>query len=531
MFKNYFTLNRHTIECNELLAGYSLITCFTQERDKLILHFENEKEAYFVEISTDHQTPYFLVKNRFNRAKKNTLSFFYDFLPSKLKSISIAVFDRIIKFDLESSTVYFMIRGKETNVILIKDEAKLFSFKKMKNESELLQELVNLKYSSHFQIPDFLSEKTEPFDSILFSQYPYFGKEIKAEYQRRMTLCENNDGKNVLLEILSEIKSAKPLISYDDESNKYKLSFTSNFSIQNEYRSFANLNEALHYLLINQNKMSDLEHHKKSEKTLEDKLSKLERKRDALKERIRKGCKEEYYKQLGNLLLMQVNEFKRGTTEITVENTYDSNRPIKIDLIPRFNLRENIEFYFEKAKSERKEFDKSKILLTETLANIEKVNSDHEKQKEMMNKPKHQDFDKQKISKNLSEGKKFRQFILYDKYLLYVGKNSKNNDELTTEFAKQNDFWFHARSVSGSHVVLRSGKSAEDIQKNVLEKAAAIAAFYSKAKTSRLVPVSYTQKKYVVKRKGMPAGTVMLIKEKVLLVKPEIPKECMPITE
>ena len=126
---------------------------------------------------------------------------------------------------------------------------------------------------------------------------------------------------------------------------------------------------------------------------------------------------------------------------------------------------------------------------------------------------------------------KFRQFILYDKYLIFVGKNSKNNDELTTSFAKQNDYWFHARSVSGSHVVLRYDKSHGEIQKILLEKTASLAAFYSKAKTSGLVPVSYTQKKYVIKRKGMEPGKVYLLKEKVLIVKPEIPKECKLVTE
>ena len=64
----------------------------------------------------------------------------------------------------------------------------------------------------------------------------------------------------------------------------------------------------------------------------------------------------------------------------------------------------------------------------------------------------------------------------------------------------------------------------------MLKKAASIAAFHSKAKTAGIVPVAYTFKKYVVKKKGDPAGTVRLLREEVLLVRPEIPAGCEYIT-
>ena len=64
---------------------------------------------------------------------------------------------------------------------------------------------------------------------------------------------------------------------------------------------------------------------------------------------------------------------------------------------------------------------------------------------------------------------KFKHYIIEGKYNVYVGKNSKNNDLLTTRFAKQNDYWFHARSVSGSHVVLRVENLKEAVPKNILK--------------------------------------------------------------
>lgn len=91
--------------------------------------------------------------------------------------------------------------------------------------------------------------------------------------------------------------------------------------------------------------------------------------------------------------------------------------------------------------------------------------------------------------------------MIEGKYDLYVGKDSKNNDLLTTKFAKQNDYWLHARGASGSHAVLRIHNTKEPVPKSVLKKSASIAAFHSKAKTAGIVPVAFTFKKYVVKKK------------------------------
>lgn len=97
------------------------------------------------------------------------------------------------------------------------------------------------------------------------------------------------------------------------------------------------------------------------------------------------------------------------------------------------------------------------------------------------------------------------------------------------KFAKQNDYWFHARSVAGSHVVLRIDNPKETVPKSILKNVASLAAYHSKAKTAGVVPVSYTFKKYVVKKKGMETGKVALLREAVLLVKPEIPDNCVYI--
>ncbi|PKL87114.1 MAG: hypothetical protein CVV23_17000, partial [Ignavibacteriae bacterium HGW-Ignavibacteriae-2] len=134
---------------------------------------------------------------------------------------------------------------------------------------------------------------------------------------------------------------------------------------------------------------------------------------------------------------------------------------------------------------------------------------------------------KKKVEDKIS----YREYVLDNKYRVFVGRDSKSNDLLTVKYAKQNDYWFHARGLPGSHVVLRVDNPKEGIPKNILNNVASIAAFYSKAKTAKIAPVAYTLRKFVRKNKNMNPGQVLLSKESVLLVKPEIPNNAVEIEE
>jgi len=118
---------------------------------------------------------------------------------------------------------------------------------------------------------------------------------------------------------------------------------------------------------------------------------------------------------------------------------------------------------------------------------------------------------------------KYRQFDLGEGFILYVGKNAANNDELTMHFAKPNDIWMHARGSSGSHAVLRINKDQRP-PKQILQKAASITAYYSGAKKAKWTPVAYTYKKYVHKPKGANPGSVVISREEVIMAEPKLPE-------
>jgi predicted ribosome quality control (RQC) complex YloA/Tae2 family protein len=101
-----------------------------------------------------------------------------------------------------------------------------------------------------------------------------------------------------------------------------------------------------------------------------------------------------------------------------------------------------------------------------------------------------------------------------------VGRGARANDELTLHHASPRDIWLHARHVGGAHVVLRWNEVEANPPMRDLMEAASLAAFHSKARTSRTVPVDYTRRKYVFKRRKSPPGQVMIERAKTVFVEP-----------
>ena len=98
-------------------------------------------------------------------------------------------------------------------------------------------------------------------------------------------------------------------------------------------------------------------------------------------------------------------------------------------------------------------------------------------------------------------------YISSDGYHMYVGKNNYQNDELTFKFASGEDWWFHAKGIPGSHVVVKT--NGDELPDRTFEEAAKLAAYYSKNRTSEKVEIDYIQKKHVKKPGGAKPGFVV----------------------
>ena len=113
------------------------------------------------------------------------------------------------------------------------------------------------------------------------------------------------------------------------------------------------------------------------------------------------------------------------------------------------------------------------------------------------------------------------QYELVGGWTLLVGGTDADNDYLSTQIAKSNDWWFHADGVPGSHVILRARADAEP-GRDTLRQAAAVAAYHSKARNAGTTGVHCTRARYVKKPRGVKTGTVQVAQGSTLRVRPDV---------
>ena len=113
-------------------------------------------------------------------------------------------------------------------------------------------------------------------------------------------------------------------------------------------------------------------------------------------------------------------------------------------------------------------------------------------------------------------------YISQDGFHIYVGKNNYQNDALTSKFATGNDWWFHAKGIPGSHVVVRT--NGEELPDTTFEDAARLAAYYSKGREQEKVEIDYIQKKHVKKPGGAKPGFVVYYTNYSMMIDSNISK-------
>jgi len=532
MYKSYYFLNRYIIELRQKLINHKVKEIFSQEKDKLIFHLYGDKEIY-LEISVNPGDPFINVKDKFNRARKNTVNFFPQLIGSVIKNVLIASDDRIVLISTNQGEIYFAIRGQFTNIFFISDKI-IEPFKKEEAEqlNKFLEEFSEKKYLCSFNSINEEELRGKTLEEIR-KEFPFIGKDIVNEVKLRLDNDEETD--KSLYEVLNVIEHEKPVLYTDLTSGNIQIGFDKLkifAGMEKEY--FNDLITAFNsYLSKKYYVNSQLSKQKIIQSFLDKELKKVINKLNNLQSVIIKGSNETELNKFANLLLININKIKVGADSIELNDIYEKKNKITIPLDPRLSPNQNVKKYFDKARDSRINYEKAIKLKSEAQKYFDKLKL---VEKKLLNAQSLNDLETimdelklktEKIEKTKDDfTSKFKHYIIEKKYNVYVGKDSANNDLLTTKFAKQNDFWFHARSVSGSHVVLRVENVKEAVPKSILKKTASLAAYHSKAKTAGVVPVSYTLKKYVIKRKGMPIGQVSLTKENVLLVKPEIPSGC-----
>jgi predicted ribosome quality control (RQC) complex YloA/Tae2 family protein len=260
-------------------------------------------------------------------------------------------------------------------------------------------------------------------------------------------------------------------------------------------------------------------------KHVQARIKKLKRLLTRLDTDIEEASGYERYLQFSDLLKINLSRLKRGMESIEVDDLFASEDRITIPLDSKLNGPENIESYskrYRKGKEglsllKRRKENSSRELesLTEALEMFEN-NFDTAKNEypELLPGPSGEP------SVSVAPRLPYKEYQTSTGVTILVGKTEADNDRLTLDYSRPYELWFHASQCPGSHVVMKYPHKNFEPSKWEIEEAAMLAAFYSKARKSAKVPVSYTHKKYVRKPRGAKAGLVTIQREKTIMVEP-----------
>ncbi len=247
------------------------------------------------------------------------------------------------------------------------------------------------------------------------------------------------------------------------------------------------------------------------------------------REELKVSAERDKLKLMGDLISANLYRVEKGMSSVAVENFYEDGCPeIKIKLDPMLTPSKNMQKYY----SEYRKADTAEKILTEQIAKGEEELAYIDSVFDALTRTQSED-EVNELRQELSEQGYIRssklkgkppksrpplEFTSPDGFTVLVGRNNKQNDQLTTKTADKTDIWLHTKDITGSHVIIRAeGKEVPD---STVMWAARVAAFHSRAKSSSQVPVDYVPVRFVKKPSGAKPGMVIFTNNRTLYVTP-----------
>ena len=267
-------------------------------------------------------------------------------------------------------------------------------------------------------------------------------------------------------------------------------------------------------------------------------LKKISKKLDNINLKLKECDNMDKYRIYGELITSNLYRLdsNKNAESVVLENYYDNNNEITIPLDKTISISYNAKKFFKKYHKLKntleivsvqkqdtiKEIDYLESIVYE-LENANSISDLDEIYLEISENGIFKGKEKSNVKKNKVNKKKVHdeyEPIVYtvDGFTLYVGKNNKQNDYITTKLGKNEDYWFHTKDIRGSHCLLKC--NGENVKEHTIIACCQIAAFHSKAKLSSNVPVDYCFVKYVKKPNGSKPGMVIYTNNKTINVTP-----------
>lgn len=573
-----FTLSNIIYELKSNIIGGRVDKVYQPEKDEIILQIRNKGNAYKLLLTANASSPrlHFTTIQKENpiNAPLFCMVLRKHLSSGKIIDITQPKFERIVNIQVESinelgdysvKTLIFEIMGKHSNIILIDDKNNILeSIKHISFDKSSVREVLpgrsyslppsqNKKNPLETNFKEFMdiikNSMPTKAQQIIYKSYngisPILASEIciNANVDPSINTEELLDNQiEDLYKSLDKIiklnlqEKFNPQIIYSE--NDTVLDFTVfDFTMFNnlEKKYFSSISELLEFFY----KSKDLTYrlNQKSQdlkKLISQNIERCAKKKQIQQKTLKEIENRDNLKLYGELITSNIYAIKKGMTKVKLNNFYSENfEEVEIRLDPNLTPAENAQKYFKKYNKEKRTFialqeqikqNNEELLYLESVLNSVQTCSDEYDIKEIRAELAEQGFLKrQKNNKNNKQksNKKAKplHFISSDGFHIYVGKNNTQNDELTLRFAKSLDMWFHTKDIAGSHVIVVS--EGKEIPNSTLNEAANLAAYYSKATNSSLVPVDYTLKKFIKKPNGAKPGMVIYETNKTAYITPD----------
>jgi predicted ribosome quality control (RQC) complex YloA/Tae2 family protein len=258
-------------------------------------------------------------------------------------------------------------------------------------------------------------------------------------------------------------------------------------------------------------------------------LERSRKKYDLQQKQLHDTKKRDKYKVYGELIHTYGYHLEENSKKLEALNYY-TNEMVSIPLDPQLTPQENAQKYFDKynklkrtyeALTELTEETKEEILHLESISTSLDIAISEDDLTQIKEELVQFGYVKKKHTnkKTKIKSKPFH-YLSSDGYHMYVGKNNFQNDELTFKFATGNDWWFHAKGMPGSHVVVKT--NGDELPDRTFEEAGRLAAYYSNGRGTDKVEIDYLEKKHVKKPNGSKPGFVVYYTNYSLVASPDI---------
>ena len=527
MHTNYYFLRLLAPVLTEQLRGYRVATCFSQEKDELVIGLANGAAEFWLKAQLSAVFPALALPETFHRARQNSVDLLPDLLGREVGQVRVLPQDRVLQLDFtDGATLLLKLYGPRPNVLF-------------RPTPDAPAELFHQRYAADADIRPLPPGPADPTPTPLLDlsaaeaappadplrRYPALA-DLPARYLRAHGYdpAPLPRKQELVREVVAQLE--RP-------AHFYLIALAGRTRL-----SLLPLGEVAQTLPPDPIRALRLFvplalSRRAYETELRQVQQQLEKRADeattsAQTARTRRHALEHTagYRQTADLIMAHLSQIPAGAAQVEVVDFYQNDQPRVIKLKPTETPQRTAQNLYRKAKNQQ-------IETRQLSQRIEQREADAlwclERLEELPALPDLRalrTWRKQHGLEAVTKAKAatelpFKVFTDGD-YTILVGRNAQNNDLLTQKYAHKDDLWLHAKDVSGSHVVIRH-RAGQPVPEPVVERAARLAAWYSRRQHDSLCPVTVTPKKFVRKPKGALPGAVVVERERVVLVVPGNP--------